>query len=88
MGLFHRNEVDASIMVKLTEDGKKAIDSDSVKDMKQYAVVAALDQHSPQSMSSLAKETRLNIFLAKKTVERLQKQGMVCTVDYNNQGAA
>lgn len=77
MSIFHKEQPDANAMISITEEGKQAIDSDMVSNMRHYAILAELDQHSPQSLSSLAKSAKANIYVMKKEVDMLQKQGMV-----------
>ena len=80
--IFHRDSVDANTMVSITEDGKRAIDRDMIGEIKAYALMAELDQHSPQSLASLSKKSNANIYAVKREVDRLRKQGMVRTLDF------
>ncbi len=68
---------DAETMVSLTEEGHNALASDTVKNMKAFSILQTLDEHSPRSLSDLAKESRMNIFVTKNEVKKLKRQGMV-----------
>lgn len=83
---FRKQSVDANTMVSLTEEGKRALDQDMIKDIRAYAVISELDQHSPQSLSTLSKSAKANIYTIKSEVTRLKRQGMVSTRDYGDDG--
>lgn len=78
----HKGKVDANAMVSITEDGKLAIDRDMVTEMKAYAILAELDQSSPQSLSSLSRQAKTDIFTIQREINRLRAQGLVRVMDF------
>lgn len=63
-------------MVSITEQGKRELDNGYITG-HDYAIMTALDSHSPQSISSLARDSRTDIRQADIVVNRLQAQGRV-----------
>jgi DNA-binding MarR family transcriptional regulator len=77
MNLFAKKPVfDAATMVSITELGKNEIDGDMIKGHS-WQILAALDQHSPRSVSNLARDSRVDIHKTSKTVQMLRNQRFV-----------
>ena len=79
MNIFGGNgsAFEANTMVSITDTGQHILDQDQVTNINHYAILAALEQHSPRSLSDLSKETKLRIQLVKKEITKLSQQKMV-----------
>lgn len=71
-------------MVAMTEQGKLALDRMDVYG-RSYALMLALDEHSPMSMGSLSREARMDLHATEREMKRLQSQGMVRVVNYQEE---
>lgn len=75
--LNRHSEFDTHTMVMITESGKEALEQDLVTPIRQYSILSSLDQHSPRSLSDLAKESQLPIGVVKNEVIKLKRQKMI-----------
>jgi len=71
------DKVMASSMLSITEEGKKAMQQDSVQDNVARDVLSKLEEHSPQSISCIANEMGINTDEVKGRVEIMARQGLV-----------
>ena len=79
---FHSKPIyDANCQVMITEQGKAEIDGDHVRGVS-WQVLAALDQHSPQTISKLSREVRQYMRQVSKTVKLLRNQQLVKVNDF------
>ena len=76
--IFNRSSgFDANTMVSITDSGQHAIDQDQVRELNKYSILAALEQHSPRSLSELSRETKLRIQVVKNEVTKMSTQKLV-----------
>lgn len=75
--------IPASAMVSITETGKRSADADMERG-NAFIILSELDDHSPQSVSNLARGCKIDTFRMSKEVERLRRQGKVSTNDFND----
>lgn len=73
---------DANTQVSITEQGKAEIDGDMVRGAS-WQVLATLDQHSPRTVSNIARETRQDLHRTSKTVQMLRQQQLVRVNDFS-----
>lgn len=59
MGLFHKEDLDSLTKVSLSDLGNRAIEENSINDIKQYAIATMLEEHSPQSVKELTRQSKL-----------------------------
>lgn len=76
LGLGKQQQVKASTVVGITESGKREAER-YISKGDDFAVLASLDEKSPQSMSQLAEDTHLSFSDVVQRVKRLSKQGYV-----------
>jgi hypothetical protein len=76
--------VAASSMVSITENGHKAVDGD-METGDGFAVLSILDEHSPMSVSGIARTSRVDVFRTGKIVEKLRNQGKVSVSEYSDE---
>ncbi len=78
-----RPSISASSMVSITDNvGRKAADSDTeIGDP--FTILSVLNDHSPMSVSGLARECRIDVFRTAKVVEKLRNQGKVSVNEYS-----
>ena len=72
----------ASTMVSITETGKQSLDHDLEKG-NAFKILAALDDSSPQSLSSISRECRIDVYAINNEVNRLRAQGKVTVTDFH-----
>jgi len=71
------DKVTASSMLSITEDGKNAIQQDSVQDNVAREVLSKLEEHSPKQMVDIANETGIDTDEIKGRVEIMARHGLV-----------
>jgi hypothetical protein len=76
-----KSPFDASTMVSITELGKNEIDGDMIRGHS-WQILASLDQHSPRSISNIAREARIDVHKTSKEVQRLRVQRFVRVNDF------
>jgi hypothetical protein len=76
-----RSFIKASAMVSITQSGETAADSDTEQG-DSYTILAKLSDRSPQSVSSIARESNFDVFRTSRGVEKLAKQGKVNVSDF------
>jgi len=78
--------IGAQTPLALTEDGKKSCDQMMIKDRIAEAIMFALDEHSPQSLSSIVKGNNLSFHDAQRKAMQLQRQGLIRAIDHEMGG--
>lgn len=85
LNLFHKKApFDAQTMVSITELGKNEIDGDMIKG-DSWTILATLDQHSPRSISNLARECRKDIHKTSRIIMQLRGQQFVRVSDFGGE---
>ena len=75
-GLGKKADIKANTMVGLTESGKKIAEK-YVSKGATFAIVAQLNEKSPQTVTELASETDMDINELKARIKDLSKSGVV-----------
>ena len=73
--------IPSSAMVSITDLGHRCAESDRETGIA-FAILAELDDHSPQSVAQLARSTRIDVFKVSRGVAKLVHQGKVSTTDF------
>ena len=73
--------ISAHTGLSLTEDGKRACDQMLIRGKTAEAIMNSLDEHSPQSLSSIVKEANLSFHDAQKKAIQLAQQGLIKPID-------
>ena len=68
-------------MLGLTEQGKSCVDKMYVNGKASRAIMYSLDEHSPQSLSSITKDSGLSFHEVKKKAVQLGRQGYIQQTD-------
>lgn len=68
---------DANTLVSITDSGQHCLDQDQVKEINRYEILSSLEQHSPRSLSDLAKDTHLRITVVKNEITKMAAQKLV-----------
>lgn len=83
--LNRRETIDASTMVSITETGKKALNEAQIRDMRWDRMLTELDQHSPQPLGSLSRNSQMNINVGNKVAQSMRRAGLIRFVDFNKE---
>ena len=80
--------ISGQTMLSLTETGKSAVDKMVIGNKTSQAILFSLDEHSPQSISSIVKDSRLSYHEVKKKAIQLARQGYIHQISDARQGFA
>jgi len=67
-------------MVAITDSGNRTAD---LERGDRFVILSELSENSPQSVGSLARSCRMDIFRTSKIIAQLQRQGKVNTREYD-----
>lgn len=78
MGIFNKQktELSAHTPVGLTELGQRTAESVMARGQT-FAILSALAEHNPRSISDLARETNINIEEMKERIKIMAREGYV-----------
>lgn len=73
-GKLMKRKVSSDTMIGITPEGKKQVE---FAKGSTYAILAGLDERSPQTINGLAEDKGLNVAEVKSRVERLARMGLL-----------
>ena len=85
MDLFHKKPAyDAHTQVSITSTGQDEIDGEFIKG-SEFVVLASLSQHSPKTVTNLARDVRMDTRQVSKVVQQLRAKGYAKINDFSGE---
>lgn len=75
---------DAHTQVSITQSGQDEVDGDYIKG-GEFIVLASLSQHSPKTVTNLARDVRMDTRQVSKIVQQLRAKGYAKINDFSGE---